>query len=164
MKLIAAVDKNWAIGYENGLLISIPEDMKFFRTTTAGQVVVMGRKTLESFPGGRPLKNRVNIVLTTNQDFKRDGVVTVHSVNELMEELKKYDNEIFVIGGGSIYRLLEPYSDRAYISKIDKSFKADTYFPNLDEKKQWSISDAGAYLKHEDIEYCFTTYKREDVR
>ena len=107
MNLIAAVDKNWAIGYQNKLLTSIPEDMKFFRQTTTGKVVVMGRKTLESFPGKKPLKNRTNIVLTKNPSYQAEGAIVVHNEDELWEELKKYDSEdIFVIGGESIYRQL----------------------------------------------------------
>lgn len=103
MNLIVAVDENWAIGYNNELLVSIPDDMKFFRETTTGKVVIMGRKTLESFPGGRPLKNRVNIVITKKEDYEVDGAVVVHSVEEAVNEASKYDeNDVFVIGGGSV--------------------------------------------------------------
>ena len=99
MNLIVAVDENWAIGYNNELLVSIPDDMKFFRETTTGKVVIMGRKTLESFPGGRPLKNRVNIVITKKEDYEVDGAVVVHSVEEAVKEASKYDeNDVFVIG------------------------------------------------------------------
>ena len=105
MNLIVAVDSNWAIGKENKLLVSIPQDMKFFRETTKGKVVAMGRKTLESFPGGQPLKNRVNVVLTTDKNYKVKDTVIVHTIEEMVDELKKYDSEdIFVIGGESIYR------------------------------------------------------------
>ena len=104
MNLIAAVDKNWAIGRNNKLLVSIPDDMKFFRETTTGKIVVMGRKTLEIFPGKKPLKNRVNIVLTSDHSYQVDGAVIVHDMDELHEELKKYDSkDIYVIGGESIY-------------------------------------------------------------
>lgn len=104
MNFIVAVDKNWGIGKDNKLLVSIPADMKFFRQTTTGKVVVMGRKTLESFPNGLPLKNRTNIVLTGNQDYKVKDAVIVHSMDELLEELNKYDSDdIYVIGGDSIY-------------------------------------------------------------
>ena len=110
MNLIVAVDSNWAIGKENKLLVSIPQDMKFFRETTKGKVVAMGRKTLESFPGGQPLKNRVNVVLTTDKNYKVKDTVIVHTIEEMVDELKKYDSEdIFVIGGESIYRQLLPY-------------------------------------------------------
>ena len=107
MNLIAAVDKNWAIGCKNKLLVSIPADMKFFRETTTGKVVVMGRKTLESFPNGQPLKKRVNIVLTRDKNFKAGDAIIVHSMEELREELKKYPSEdIYVIGGETIYKQL----------------------------------------------------------
>lgn len=161
MNLIVAVDKNWAIGNGNKLLVSIPQDMKFFRETTKGKVVVMGRKTLESFPGQQPLKNRVNIVLTKNPDYKVKDTVVVHSVEEALEAVKEYDKEdIFVIGGETIYRALLPYCEKAYITKIDHAYVADTYFPNLDEDKEWrmtKISDEQTYF---DLEYHFTIYER----
>ena len=100
MNLIVAADANWGIGKENKLLVSIPADMKFFRTTTTGKVVVMGRKTLESFPGGLPLKNRVNIVITRDKNYKAKDAVIVHSIEEALEEVKKYQSEdVYVIGG-----------------------------------------------------------------
>src|SRR5690606_13873526 len=99
MKLIVAVAKNWAIGYQGDLLFNLPDDMAFFKNTTMNKVVVMGRKTLLSFPDGKPLKNRTNIVLTTDRDFEEEGCIVVHSFKELFEELKKYDDEdVFVIG------------------------------------------------------------------
>ena len=141
MNAIAAVDANWAIGNKNRLLTSIPADMKFFREKTMGHVVVMGRKTLESFPNGLPLKNRVNIVLTANRSYKVKDAVIVHTKEELLEELKKYDsNELYVIGGGSIYEMLIPYCDTAYITKIDHAYAADTYFPNLDQMDDWELT------------------------
>ena len=130
MNLIAAVDKNWAIGCKNKLLVSIPADMKFFRETTTGKVVVMGRKTLESFPNGQPLKKRVNIVLTRDKNFKAGDAIIVHSMEELREELKKYPSEdIYVIGGETIYKQLLDDCDVAHITKIDYAFEADAYFP-----------------------------------
>ena len=106
MNLIVAVDENWAIGYKNELLIRIPADMKMFRQETTGKVVVLGRKTLETFPGGQPLKNRTNIILSSNKDYKvKDGIV-VHSIEELLKELKNYKNEeIYITGGETVYRL-----------------------------------------------------------
>ena len=146
MNLIVAVDSNWAIGKENKLLVSIPQDMKFFRETTKGKVVAMGRKTLESFPGGQPLKNRVNVVLTTDK---------------MVDELKKYDSEdIFVIGGESIYRQLLPYCTKAYITKIDHAYDADTYFPNLDEDPEWEMTKISDEQTYFDLEYVFTIYER----
>ena len=130
MNLIVAVDKNWAIGLKNKLLISIPADMKFFRDTTMGKVVVMGRKTLETFPSGQPLKRRTNIVLTRDKNYQVKDAVVVHTVEELLEELTQYDEEeIYVIGGESIYRQLLPYCKVAHVTKIDHAYEADTYFP-----------------------------------
>ena len=138
MNLIAAVDRNWAIGKNNELLVRIPMDQKFFRETTTGKVVVMGRKTLESFPNGLPLKNRTNIVLTHNPNYAVKDAIIVHSLDELHEELKKYNSEdIYVIGGEKIYEQLLDECDVAHITKIDYAYDADAHFPNLDEKPGW---------------------------
>ena len=133
MNIIVAVDKNWAIGKDNKLLVSIPADMKMFRQETTGKVVVMGRKTLESFPNGLPLKNRTNIVLTGNKDYNVKDAIIVHTVEELLEEIKKYPSEeVYCIGGDSVYKQLLPYCDTAHVTKIDFAYEADSYFPNLD--------------------------------
>ena len=161
MNLIAAVDKNWAIGRNNKLLVSIPDDMKFFRETTTGKVVVMGRKTLESFPGKKPLKNRVNIVLTGDRSYQADGAVIVHDMEELHEELKKYPSEdIYVIGGESIYKQLLDECDVAHITKIDYAYDADAYFPNLDERPEWKITADSEEQTYFDLEYYFYRYER----
>ena len=160
MNAIAAVDANWAIGNKNRLLTSIPADMKFFREKTMGHVVVMGRKTLESFPNGLPLKNRVNIVLTANRSYKVKDAVIVHTKEELLEELKKYDsNELYVIGGGSIYEMLIPYCDTAYITKINHVYAADTYFPNLDQMDDWEMTEVSEEQTCFDLEYVFAKYE-----
>ncbi len=162
MNAIAAVDANWAIGNKNRLLTSIPADMKFFREKTMGHVVVMGRKTLESFPNGLPLKNRVNIVLTANRSYKVKDAIIVHTKEELLEELKKYDsNELYVIGGGSIYEMLIPYCDTAYITKIDHAYAADTYFPNLDQMDNWEMTEVSEEQTCFDLEYVFAKYERK---
>lgn len=161
MNLIVNVDKNWAIGKGNKLLVSIPQDMKFFRETTTGKVVVMGRKTLESFPGGQPLKNRTNIVLTSDKNYKASGAVLVHNMEELMEELKKYNQEeIYVIGGESIYRSLLPYCSRAYVTKTEHAYDADTWFPNLDVDPDWKMTKISDEQTYFDLEYYFTVYER----
>lgn len=161
MNLIAAVDKNWAIGKDNGLLVSIPADMKFFRETTTGKVVVMGRKTLESFPNGLPLKNRVNIVLTTDHSYQVKDAVIVHSKEELEEELKKYNSEdIYVIGGESVYRLLLDACDTAHITKIDYAYEADAFFPNLDENPDWEIVADSEEQTYFDLEFYFLKYQK----
>lgn len=162
MNLIAAVDKNWAIGLNNKLLVSIPMDMKFFRETTTGKVVVMGRKTLESFPNGLPLKNRTNIVLTANCDYHVKDAVIVHSGEELREELKKYPSEdIYIIGGESIYRQFADDCDVAHITKIDYAYEADAYFPNLDEKPEWEITADSEEETYFDLEFRFLKYEKK---
>lgn len=162
MNLIAAVDKNWAIGQNNKLLVSIPEDMKFFRETTTGKVVVMGRKTLESFPNGLPLKNRVNIVMTSDKSYRVKDAKLVHSIEELTEELKQYPSEdVYVIGGESIYRQLLFLCQVAHITKIDYEYQADAHFPNLEENKEWKLvadSDEHTYFN---LEYYFQRYERQ---
>ena len=162
MNIIAAVDKNWAIGYKNKLLVSIPSDMKFFRETTTGKVVVMGRKTLESFPGGKPLKNRVNIVLTRAEGYKTEGAVIVNSLDELHEELKKYNSEdVYVIGGESIYAQLLDECDVAHITKIDYEYSADAYFPDLDKNPDWHITAESEEQTYFNLEYYFYKYERK---
>ena len=161
MNAIVAADKNWAIGYKNKLLVSIPADMKFFRETTVGKVVVMGRKTLESFPGGQPLKKRTNIVLTKDPNYQVKDALVFHDVENLLEELKKYpDEEIYVIGGESIYRQMLPYCTDAYVTRIDHAYEADTFFPNLDEDKEWVLEGESDEQTYFDLEYVFTKYKR----
>ena len=161
MNLIVAVDKNWAIGLKGDLLVSIPQDMKFFRETTKGKVVAMGRKTLESFPNGLPLKNRVNVVLTSDKNYNGRGAVLVHSIEEMVKELQKYNEEdIFVIGGETIYRQLLPYCKKAYITKIDHAYHADTFFPDLDADPEWEMTGISDEQTYFDLEYVFTIYER----
>ena len=161
MNFIVAVDKNWAIGNENKLLVSIPQDMKFFRETTMGKVVVMGRKTLESFPGGQPLKKRTNIVLTRDKNYQVKDAIVVNTVDELLQELKKYDEEeIYVIGGESIYRQMLPYCKVAHVTKINHAYEADTYFPNLDEKDEWVVTGVSDEQTFFYLVYEFVRYER----
>ena len=161
MNLIVAVDKNWAIGNGNKLLVSIPQDMKFFRETTMGKVVVMGRKTLESFPGGQPLKKRTNIVITGDRNYDVKDAIVVHSIEEALEELKKYDqDDIYVIGGESIYRQMLPYCKLAHVTKINHAYEADTYFPNLDEMADWEITGVSDEQTYFDLEYEFVRYEK----
>ena len=161
MNLIVAVDKNWAIGKDNKLLVSIPDDMKFFRETTSGKVVVMGRKTLESFPNGKPLKNRVNIVLTRDPKYQVKDAIVVHSKEELDKELAKYNSDdVYVIGGESIYRMLLDDCNRAFVTYIDYSYDADTFFPNLDEKPEWKLVEESEEQTYYDIEFYFRAYTK----
>lgn len=163
MNLIVAVDKNWAIGKENKLLVSIPADMKYFRETTKGNIVIMGRKTLESFPNAQPLKNRTNIVLTSDKNYQVKGAIVLHSVEEVLEELKNYDAEdIYVIGGDSVYRQFLPYCEKAYITRIDHAYEADTYFPNLEEHPDWEMTQISDEQTYFDLEYVFTIYEQKE--
>lgn len=160
MKLIAAVDNEWNIGNKGGLLFSLPDDMKFFRATTSGKIVVMGRKTLESFPGSKPLKNRVNIVLSRGS-HSVDGAEFVTSVDDLIKKLKQYDTEdIYVIGGAQIYSLLLPYCDTALITHVDAvADEADSKFPEL-KNDEWEIAEQSDIFENNGIKFRFTTYKR----
>ena len=162
MNLIACVDNNWAIGKNNQLLVRIPADMKFFRETTTGKVVVMGRKTLESFPNGQPLKNRTNIVLTRDKSYQVKDAIIVYSMDELHEELKKYPSEdIFIIGGESIYRQMVDACDVAHITKVDYAYDADAYFPNLDEKPEWQITQDSEEQTYFDLIFHFYKYEKK---
>ena len=162
MNLIVAVDKNWAIGKNNQLLVRIPADQKFFRETTTGKVVVMGRKTLESFPNGLPLKHRTNIVLTRDKNYKVKDAIVLHSMDELMVELEKYDSDdIYIIGGEKIYAQLVDQCDVAHITKIDYEYDADAYFPNLDEKPEWVITGDSEEQTYFDLIYYFYRYERK---
>lgn len=158
---ILSADRNWAIGYKNNLLVRIPNDMKNFRKITTDNVIVMGRKTLESFPQGQPLPNRVNLVLSKDASYQVKGAITVTSIEALFTELDKYpDKEIYVVGGGSIYKQLLPYCDKAIITKIDEAYEADTYFTNLDELDEWEITEESEEQTYFDICYTFVTYER----
>ena len=162
MNLIVAVDENWAIGNKNELLIRIPNDHKHFREETTGKVVVLGRKTLETFPQGLPLKNRTNIILSKNPSYKVKDAIVVHSVEELLEELKKYaDEDIYIIGGDSVYKQMLSYCDVAHVTKIDHAYEADAYFPNLDEDEEWEITAESDEQTYFDIAYYFLKYERK---
>ena len=162
MKCIVAVDSNWAIGYKNNLLVSIPADMRFFKNETIGKIVVMGKNTLESFPGGKPLANRTNIVVALEKDYKVPGATVVNSIEEALEEVKKYDtNDVYIIGGASIYKQFLKYCDIAHVTKIDYAYQADTYFPNLDENDEWELVGDSEEQTYYDLEYRFLKYERK---
>lgn len=161
MNLIVAVDKNWAIGKNDQLLVSIPADKKLFRDETLGKVVVMGRKTLESLPGGQPLYGRTTIVLTRNPEYKMKGAVVCHSVREALQELEGYASEdIFVAGGQEIYEAFLPYCTVAHVTYIDYEYLADTYFPNLDASSEWKMDLESEEETYFDLCYTFRRYVR----
>ncbi len=163
MNLIVAADKNWAIGYQNKLLISIPEDMRFFREETTGKVVIMGRNTLETFPGGRPLKNRTNIVISSKPDYTVNDAIVVHSVEEALDKVKAYKTEdVYVIGGASIYKQMLEFCNVAHVTRINYAYQADTFFPNLDERPEWVIEAESEERTYYDIEYTFYKYVRKN--
>lgn len=165
MQLIVAVDNNWAIGNNNNLLVSIPEDHKFFRQTTMGHVVVLGRKTLAGFPNGLPLKGRTNIIVTHDPDFEAKDAIVVHSKEELLLKLSEYDSdEVFIIGGESIYNMMYEYCDTAHVTKINYSYQADKYFPNLDEMENWEITGDSDEQTYFDLEYYFYRYENKNPK
>ncbi len=158
MKAIVAVDNFWGIGKNNDLLFSIPEDMKFFRTTTLNKVVVMGRKTLESFPNGTPLKNRINVVLSSN--LNRDDCLICKDLTELKKELEKFnDDDIFIIGGASVYKLLLPFVKTALVTKVDADGKATAFFENLDNLSNWKLKKESEVIQTNGYKIKFTEYE-----
>lgn len=160
MDIIVARDDGWGIGRNGDLLRRISADMKRFRAMTMGNVLIVGRKTLESFPGGRPLPERVNIVLTGNREYRAEGAVPCHSPEELPGLLRAYEGKrVFVAGGGSIYRQLLPLCRRAYVTHIHDSFPADTYFPNLDEDPGWVLLEKGAAQEEKGVPFSFDLYE-----
>lgn len=162
MQLIVAVDNNWAIGNKNNLLVSIPEDHKFFRQTTMGHVVVLGRKTLAGFPNGLPLKGRTNIIVTHDPEFEAKDAIIVHSKEELLSKLAEYDSDdVFIIGGESIYNMMYEYCDTAHVTKINYSYQADKYFPNLDDMENWVITGDSDEQTYFDLEYYFYRYENK---
>lgn len=163
MNLVVAVDKNWAIGNRGQLLVRIPDDMKNFRSLTEGHVVILGRKTLATFPGGRPLKNRVNIVMTKKGIENHPDAVTAGSVGEVLDLVKQYKSEdVYVIGGTSVYEQLLPYTDTAYVTYIDYGYDADAYFPNLDRSDEWELTGESEEQTYFDVEYYFRKYERKN--
>lgn len=163
MQAILCADEKWGIGKEGKLLFSLPKDMKFFRETTVGGVVVMGRKTLESFPGGKPLKNRVNIVLS--RTLERADCIVVRSIGELWEELEKVaPMPVFIIGGGEIYRQLLPYCERVLVTRVAADGGADAFFPDLDEAESFRLEKTGREEEDNGYAIRFDEYVNEAVR
>ncbi len=161
MKLIAAADNNWAIGNRGRLLVTIPADHKMFKETTTGKVVVYGRKTMETFPGAEPLMNRTNIVLSKNPSFKAKNAIVASDIEKLLEILEGYENDdIFIIGGESVYRQMLDRCDTALITKINYSYSADAYFPDLSKLPDWKLVKESEEMTCFDIEYTFQTWKR----
>ena len=158
MRAIFHADRAWGIGRGNDLMFRLPRDMKFFRETTKGKVVVMGLNTLRSFPEGKPLKNRTNIVLCPED--AGEGVISVHSLDELLREVKKYPVEdVFVIGGASVYRLLIPYCTEVLVTRVDAVGGADTFVPDLDADANFALVAESEPVEDNGYMIRFCTYK-----
>ena len=157
-------DKKFGIGKKNGLLFSLPLDMKFFRETTKGHVVCMGENTLLSFPGSKPLKNRTNIVISFDKTHNYEDVINVHDFHDFLLKLKEYgeNDDVFVIGGASIYRQTLPYVDKVLLTKVNADGGAEVFFPNLDENPDFVCVDEGVPIMDGDIEIRFTTYENRN--
>ena len=165
MNLIAAVDNRWAIGRKNELLVRIPNDQKYFREETTGKVIVLGHRTLETFPQGMPLPNRMNIILSTDPHLRVRNALVVHSLEELLQELQQYaSDDIYIEGGESVYRQMLPYCNVAHITKINRVYEADRYFPDLDRMPEWKITRDSEEQTYFDLEYVFLQYERQGRR
>ena len=158
MNVIVAVDQNWAIGKDGDQLVYLSEDLKRFKSLTTGHPVILGRKTLATFPGGRPLKGRRNLILSRNTDFAPEGAEVFPDVETLRAAAPA---DAFVIGGASVYRQLLPWCDTAYVTKIDRAFPADCYFPDLDQDPAWERTEESAPLEQDGIIYRYVTYRRK---
>lgn len=159
MYAIVAVDENWAIGKDGDQLCYIPADLKRFQKLTTGHPVLLGRKTLSTFPGGRPLKNRRNLILSAQTDFAPDGGEVFAT---LEQALAAAPEDTFVIGGEQVYRQTIDRCDTVYVTKIKKAFEADRYFPNLDADPAWRAVEKEGPFQHEDLTFTYVTYKRID--
>ena len=161
MNCIVVVDRNWAIGRDNDLLVHLPGDLKYYKEKTTGKVIVIGRKTLESFPGGRPLPNRTNLVLTGNPAYVNRYCTVCCGVEELEEEIKRFpEDDIFVSGGQAVYELMLDKCDTVYVTKIDREYPADRYFRNLDDDENFKITWESPVQEEKGIQYRFLKYER----
>ena len=160
MNCIVVVDQNWAIGCDGGLLFSLPTDMKRFRSLTIDGTVIMGRKTLDSFPGGKPLPRRRNIVITHNTEFAREGVEVVTDTADALALAQGTEaDKLWVIGGGSVYTSLLSQCKRVYLTKVEASAtNADTYFPNLDKLPGWEIESTSEPIEENGLTFRFVDY------
>lgn len=158
MEAIVAVYEHWGIGCCGTQPVVVSEDRKHFRNVTAGAAVIVGRRTLADFPGGKPLKNRINIVLT-KQDIEIEGAIVVHSVEEALREAAKTER-CLCIGGESIYRQMFPYIDKVHVTKIEACPDSDAYFPDLDTDEAWRVADSGEEKEENGLRYRFMVYER----
>ncbi len=162
ISLIAAVARNNALGKDNNLLYSLPEDMKYFKNNTLGKICIMGRKTFQSI--GQPLPVRTNIILTHDESFHVNGCYMYNHIEDILDEYDNYalpDEEVMVIGGAEVYKLFLPYADRLYLTHIDHNFEADAFFPEINYS-QWELVSSKKGIKDEKnpYDYCFNVYER----
>ena len=164
MNAIVAVDANWGIGRGNELLFTLRGDLKRFREMTTGGTILLGRKTLETFPGGRPLPKRRNVVLTKSH-LEVEGATVVHTIDEMLDAVKDEDPEsVFVVGGGTVYTALLPYCKRVYMTHVDATAgDPDTYFPNLDKLPGWEVEKEEAPIVEDGISYRFVDYINKNI-
>ena len=159
--MIFSADRNWGIGYKNNLLFRAKADMKRFREMTAGKTVIMGRKTLQSLPGGKILHGRVNLILSRDGSYYAEGARVFGSAGALLEETERLPpDDVFVIGGGEIYRLLMPYCGKAYVTSWDAVFPADSFMVNLDEDSGWVLAHTSEPLSENGVVFKYKLYKR----
>ena len=159
-------DKEYGIGKKNGLLFSLKEDMTFFRRTTLNHVVAMGENTLLSFPNQKPLKNRTNIVLSADKSHNYEGVVNVHSFEEFLKIVAKYaqNEDVYIIGGASMYRQTLDYVDLVYLTKVDAIGGAEVFFVNIDEDPRFEIISESEPLQDGDYKIKFVTYRNKQKK
>ena len=161
MKMIVCVSENFGIGNKGNLLFSLPPDMKFFRETTLGKVVVMGRGTLDSFPGGKALKNRTNVVLTRDENFSREDVIVLHSKEDVLGYVAQFNtDDVYIIGGAQIYELMRDVCNEALVTKVYKKPECDAFFFDIDSDPAWKLSSKSELLEYEGLEFEFCKYSR----
>lgn len=162
MNMIVCVSRNWGIGKDNQLLFHIPNDLKQFRALTIGKTIVMGHNTLKSLPGGKPLPERTNIVLSRDPNLVVDGATVCHDMQDVLIELSTVSpDDVFIIGGASVYRMFLPYCRRALITRVDAVPEADSFFPDLQEHPQWKIRQESDFMEHNGLSYQYVEYINE---
>ncbi len=163
MNLIAAADANWGIGKDGGLLVHLPGDLRYFKEKTSGKAVIMGRATLESLPGGKPLPNRTNIVLTSQTDFAKEGCIVVHDMDELAAVCADYAPEdMMVIGGEQIYMQLIRQCERLFITKIFEIYDADKHLMNVDKMRSFELVWESDVQEENGVQYQFLEYRKKE--
>lgn len=164
MNFIVAVASDYAIGKDNRLLFSLPSDLKYFKEKTTGKVVVMGERTYRSLPK-RPLPNRTNIVLSNDISFSDDGIIIVRDMLSLFQELAKYNSDdIFIIGGASVYNQLMDYCKLAYITKVNKKVDADTFIENVDNKSNWKVVSTSEIQHENNLDFQFVVFENNEPK